>query len=94
MKNNLTYTNIGHTLLILEDTILSMDETLKPNYSKGEFAAGLIIANSVICDAMFNLQEAEEMPIETRLRMGKEFANKFKELIKIYTDIDTIDLYK
>lgn len=53
-----------------------------------------MIMITAIMDNMWQLQENEDIPIETRAAMAEKCGNDLRNLIKTYTDIDTHKLYK
>ena len=67
---------------------------LKPNFTPEAFRAAIKIFMSVFTDKIWELQETERMDIETREKMITKAGNEFRKLIKIYTGIDTFNLYK
>lgn len=91
----MTYKNIDTTLIIVEDAINMMEFSgnQRPNYSKHAMRAGLKIALSVIMDAMYGLQEIEEINFETRVDMAKECVKQLKKLIHTFTNITVEELY-
>lgn len=80
----------------IEDLIWCFEVELKqkPNYTLQGFRSALKIFMSVFMDSMWELQEKENMPQETREQMALKAGEKLKELIKTYTNIDTNELYK
>jgi hypothetical protein len=49
---------------------------------------------SVLMDKIWNLQCNENMDMEDRVKMVEKAGNDIRNIIKIYTDIDTHELYK
>ena len=66
----------------------------RPEYTIEGFRAGIKIFMSILMDKMWELQENEEMSQEDRENMAIKLGNDIRKLIKTYTDINTIDLYK
>jgi hypothetical protein len=64
-----------------------------PKYTKNGFRAAIKIFSSAILDSVWNLQESEELSIDDRLKMVESLGNKIRELVKVYTNIDTKKLY-
>lgn len=62
-------------------------------FTKDGFRAAIKICVAVMLDKMWALQEEENVPQETRCKMANELGIKFKELIRIYTGVDTTKLY-
>lgn len=69
-------------------------EKKRPDYSIEGFRAATKIFMSVILDKMWELQEKENMSIENRKKMAEKAGNDLKNLIKVYTDIDTFKFYE
>lgn len=67
---------------------------LPPNYTTEGFRSAIKIFMSAIMDKIWNLQEAENIPIEARMDMVKKCGEDIRQLVKTYTNIDTHDLYK
>lgn len=63
-------------------------------YTNEGFRAACKIFISALMDKMWDLQTKEDIKFEDRLSMGKKAAQDVRSLIKIYTDIDTHDMYK
>ena len=87
----------------LEPVLIEIEKTLwefefnsgtQPNYSLEGFKASLKIFSSVLMDKMWDLQESEDMSIENRKAMALTFGNDLRKLIKTFTNIDTVELYK
>ena len=66
----------------------------KPDYSNDAFRAASKIFMSVMMDKLYDLQEKEGIEMEDRERMAFSLGLALKDLVKTYTDIDTIKLYK
>ena len=43
---------------------------------------------------MWELQELENMSINDRVNMAQKVGEEIRKLVKIYTNIDTVELYK
>jgi len=63
----------------------------KPNYEKYALRSAINIFVSVLMDRVWELQEKEEMDIETRNKMAKSCGEEIRRIVKIYTDLDTYD---
>ena len=83
-------------LVEIENAILEFDVNtkLKPEYTIEGFRAALYIFSSVMMDKMWELQTNENIDMNDRSNMAGKFGNDLRELIKVYTNIDTYDLYK
>lgn len=80
----------------IEDTLWEFEfyESGNPNYTINGFRASIKIFMSALMDKMWELQKEENMDMETRTKMVIELGEKVRELVKIYTNIDTHELYK
>jgi hypothetical protein len=65
-----------------------------PEYTDEGFRAGVKIFLSVMLDKMWKLQEEEGIDINTRADMANKLGNEIRNTIRIYTNIDTHNLYK
>lgn len=63
-------------------------------FNKVSLRSASMIMMQAIMDNMWQLQENEDMPIETRMSMAEKCGNDLKDLIKVYTNIDTHKLYE
>jgi hypothetical protein len=45
-------------------------------------------------DKMWKLQEDEGIDIDTRANMAEKLGSEIRNIIRVYTNIDTHDLYK
>ena len=77
----------------IEDTLLDNYET-KPGFDNEGFRASIFIFQSALLDKMWELQEKENLPIETRADMAEKCGEAIRSLVKTFTDIDTHNLYK
>lgn len=82
-------------LVEIEDTIWEFDaaEIGRPNYPIEAFRASIKIFMSVLMDKMWELQCNETLSFEDRCNMAQKAGEDLRKLVKIYTDIDTIELY-
>ena len=80
----------------IEETLWEIDAaTLGPqNYTDKGFRGAVKIFSSVIMDRMWVLQEKEKMDLETRKAMAVKAGESIRNLIKVYTDIDPVNMYK
>ncbi len=69
-------------------------EGKKPNYTDQAFRASIKIFMSALLDKMYDLQEDEHLSFEDKINMAKKAGEDLRKLVKIYTDIDTVELYK
>jgi len=67
---------------------------VKPEYTKEAFKAIVLIFADAIMDKMWELQEAEGMDLEDRIRMSETVGHEVRHLVKVFTNIDTMDFDK
>jgi hypothetical protein len=65
-----------------------------PEYTDEGFRASVKIFLSVMLDKMWKLQEDEGIDIDTRADMAEKLGNELRNIIRVYTNIDTHNLYK
>ncbi|MDA3781160.1 MAG: hypothetical protein PF487_13185 [Bacteroidales bacterium] len=65
----------------------------KPDYTLNGFRAGIKIFMSVMMDKVWELQQNEKITMDDRIKMVEQLGKDVRKLIKIYTDIDTHELY-
>jgi len=65
-----------------------------PRYTIDGFRAATKIFMSVLMDKMWELQSNENISMDDRINMVEKAGNEVRNLIKIFTDIDTHELYK
>lgn len=84
------------TLLKIESTINEFDHVvgLPPEYSDDAFRACLKIAMSAIMDKLWVMVQSDGISQEEAGLMAENCGNDFRYFIKIYTNIDTINLYE
>ena len=65
-----------------------------PQYTDEGFRAAVRIFLSAMLDKMWKLQEDEGIDIDTRADMAEKLGNEIRNIVRIYTNIDTHNLYK
>ena len=65
-----------------------------PEYTDEGFRASIRIFLSAMLDKMWKLQEDEGIDINTRADMAEKLGNELRNIVRIYTNIDTHNLYK
>jgi hypothetical protein len=65
-----------------------------PQYTNEGFRAAVKIFLSAMLDKMWKLQEDEGIDINTRADMAEKLGNELRNIVRIYTNIDTHNLYK
>ncbi|HAS91577.1 MAG TPA: hypothetical protein DCS12_04835 [Clostridiales bacterium] len=66
----------------------------KPEFTNEALRAATKIFMSVLMDKMFDLQIKEKMTHKSAYEMATVAGEELRRLIKIYTDIDTHELFK
>ena len=80
----------------IEMTILEHEVGIgnPPQYTEAGFRAATKIFMSAFMDKMWELQESENIPINSRQAMALKAGFGVRDLIFTYTGIDTYELYK
>jgi hypothetical protein len=65
-----------------------------PQYTDEGFRASVRIFLSAMLDKMWKLQEDEGIDINTRADMAEKLGNELRNIVRVYTNIDTHNLYK
>lgn len=80
----------------IEETLWEFEANngIKPNYDINGFRAAIKIFMSALMDKIWELQENENVNIEDRIKMVQKAGEEVRNLIKVYTNIDSHDLYK
>lgn len=64
-----------------------------PEYTMGGFRASIRIFASALMERLWMLQEKEQIDLEDRIAMTERCGQDIRNLVKVYTDIDTQTLY-
>lgn len=67
---------------------------IKPNYDSSALRSASQIFIDVVMDNMFDLQEAENIPLEERSAMALKCGGEIRKLLKTYCNVDSYDFYK
>lgn len=80
----------------IEDTLLEYEVSFgyKPEFTEAGFRGAIKIFAAVLMDKMYSLQEVENIPFDDRTSMATKLGEDIRKLVKVYTDIDTYDMYK
>jgi len=65
-----------------------------PQYTDEGFRASVRIFLSAMLDKMWKLQEDEGIDIDTRADMAEKLGSEIRNIVRVYTNIETHDLYK
>jgi hypothetical protein len=65
-----------------------------PEYTDEGFRASVRIFLSAMLDKMWKLQEDEGIDINTRADMAEKLGSEIRNIVRVYTNIDTHSLYK
>lgn len=87
---------ISPVLVELENTLWEWEANTgsKPEYTQEGFRAGIKIFMSVLLDRIYELQEDEKIEFPDRCNMAQKAGEEVRKLVKTFTNIDTIELYK
>ena len=66
----------------------------KPEFTDAGFRAATKIFMSALMDKMWELQENEDLTLTDRENMATKAGEAVRNFVKVYTNIDTHDLYK
>jgi hypothetical protein len=80
----------------IESTLIEYELNVAkpPEYTNEGFRAAIKIFLSVMLDKMWKLQEDEGIDIDTRADMAEKLGNEIRNIVRVYTNIDTHSLYK
>ena len=80
----------------IESTLIEYELNVArpPEYTDKGFRAAIKIFMSAMLDKMWKLQEDENIDINTRTDMAEKLGNDLRNMVRIYTNIDTHSLYK
>lgn len=86
---------LSPTLIEIETALIEFElsSNTKPEYSNEGFRAAIKIFMSAFMDKMFDLQKNEDLDMEDRINMAETAGKEIRNFIKVYTDIDTYELY-
>ena len=91
---------IGHklspVLCEIENTLWEFEEQNlgNPEFTKEGFRAILKIFMCGIMDKMWEMQLSEEIDMDIRGEMARKCGEEIRKIVKVYTGIETINLYK
>lgn len=87
---------LSEMLIRMEDLLWFHEshKATRPQYTKSGFRAATKIFMSVLMDKMWELQEREGIPMEDRGNMATKAGEEIRKVVKIYTNIDTHEMYK
>ena len=80
----------------IESTLIEFEANVNrpPEYTNEGFRAAVKIFLSAMLDKMWKLQEDEGIDINTRADMAEKLGSEIRNIVRVYTNIDTHDLYK
>lgn len=70
------------------------NNNMKPEFTNDGFNAALKIFMAVLMDKIWELQSAEKMEMDDRLKMVFQAGTDVRNLVKTYTGIDTHAIYQ
>ena len=88
--------NLSPVLCEIENTLWEFEEQElgNPEFTKDGFRAILKIFMCGIMDKMWEMQSLEEIDMDIRGAMAKKCGEELRKFVKIYTGIDSVELYK
>jgi len=80
----------------IESTLMEFEINVAkpPQYTDEGFRASVRIFLSAMLDKMWKLQEDEGIDINTRADMAEKLGSEIRNIVRVYTNIETHDLYK
>lgn len=80
----------------IESALLEFEANVArpPEYTDEGFRAAVKIFMSAMLDKMWKLQENEDIDIDARTDMATKLGNELRNMVRVYTNIDTHILYK
>jgi len=80
----------------IESTLMEFEINVAkpPEYTDEGFRASIRIFLSAMLDKMWKLQEDEGIDINTRADMAEKLGSEIRNIVRVYTNIDTHSLYK
>ena len=80
----------------IESTLMEFEINVAkpPEYTDEGFRASVRIFLSAMLDKMWKLQEDEGIDINTRADMAEKLGSEIRNIVRVYTNIETHDLYK
>lgn len=93
---NMIGEKLSSVLSEIESALMEFEANVArpPQYTNEGFRAAVKIFLSAMLDKMWKLQEDENIDINTRADMAEKLGNELRNIVRIYTNIDTHNLYK
>jgi hypothetical protein len=93
---NMIGEKLSSVLSEIESALIEFEANVArpPEYTDEGFRAAVRIFLSAMLDKMWKLQEDEGIDINTRADMAEKLGNELRNIVRIYTNIDTHNLYK
>jgi len=93
---NMIGEKLSSVLSEIESALIEFEANVArpPQYTNEGFRAAVRIFLSAMLDKMWKLQEDEGIDINTRADMAEKLGNELRNIVRIYTNIDTHNLYK
>ena len=87
---------ISPILSVIENALweFEVNNGCKPEFTEKGFRAATKIFMSALTDKMWELQENEDLTLTDRENMATKAGEAVRNFVKVYTNIDTHDLYK
>lgn len=74
---------------ILDINANAKGNNIKPDYTNRDFLNAVIIFHNALFDKMYDLMDAERMPLEDMEKMSVSCGLDLRKLIHTYTGLDT-----
>ena len=93
---NMIGEKLSSVLSEIESALIEFEANVArpPEYTNEGFRAAVRIFLSAMLDKMWKLQEDEGIDIDTRADMAEKLGSEIRNIVRVYTNIDTRDLYK
>ena len=93
---NMIGEKLSSVLSEIESALIEFEANVArpPQYTNEGFRAAVKIFLSAMLDKMWKLQEDEGIDIDTRADMAEKLGNELRNIVRVYTNIDTHNLYK
>lgn len=93
---NMIGEKLSPVLSEIESTLIEYELNVArpPQYTNEGFRAAIKIFMSAMLDKMWKLQENENIDIDARADMAEKLGNEIRNIVRVYTNIDTHSLYK
>jgi hypothetical protein len=93
--SNVVGEGVSKALCEVEDVLWGCDfAEARVSFTDEGFRASVKVFMSALMDKMYELQDKEGLSLDVRLGMAQKAGDGIRDLVKIYTNLDTHELYK